>query len=222
VTSRLQELAQRRLVTRRPPDEERCELCAEPLDPGHRHLLDLETRRLLCACRACTILFDRSGAGGGHYRLVPDRCLVVDKLALDDAAWQGLEIPVEIAFFFHSSPAGRVVAFYPSPMGATESLLALGAWDDLVAANPVLAELEPDVEALLVNHTRGRREHWILPVDRCYELVGLVRTQWRGFGGGDEVWASLDGFFDRLRETARHVTNDGKEAMWRSSSASPT
>jgi hypothetical protein len=102
-----------------------------------------------------------------------------------------------MAFFFHSSAAGRVVAFYPSPVGATESLLNVDAWDDRV-----LTELEPDVEALLVNRTRGRRECWIVPVDRCYELVGLVRTHWKGFGGGAEVWEALDGFFDRLRKEA--------------------
>ena len=199
MSSRLQELARGRARKAAPPEEERCELCAEPISPEHRHLLDLETRRLLCACRACTILFDRSGAGGGHYRLVPDRVVALD-VELDDQTWQSFGIPVEMAFFFHSSAAGRVVAFYPSPLGATESLLDLDAWDDRV-----LAQLEPDVEALLANRTRGRRECWIVPVDRCYELVGLVRTHWKGFGGGDEVWEALDGFFDRLR----------KEATWR-------
>jgi Family of unknown function (DUF5947) len=189
-------------------EEERCELCAEPIAAQHRHLLDLESRRLLCACRACSILFDRSGAGGGHYRLIPDRVVAVEEAGLDDVTWQGFGIPVEMAFFFHSSAAERVVAFYPSPLGATESLLDLDAWD-----GAVLAELEPDVEALLVNRTRGRRECWIVPVDRCYELVGLVRTHWKGFGGGEEVWQALDGFFDRLR----------KEATWQGSrSASRT
>ena len=201
MSSRLQELARARERPQPATEEERCDLCAEPIPPEHRHLLDLESRRLLCACRACTILFDRSGAGGGHYRLIPDRVVALDGVGLD-------EIPVEMAFFFHSSAAGRVVAFYPSPLGATESLLDLDAWDDRV-----LTELEPDVEALLVNRTRGRREHWIVPVDRCYELVGLVRTHWKGFGGGEEVWAALDGFFDRLR----------KEATWQGSrSASRT
>ena len=182
---------------------EHCDLCAEPIAPTHRHLLDLESRRLLCACRACTILFDHAGAGGGHYRLLPDRVRLLDGFDLDDAAWLAFEIPVGMAFFFHSSAAGRVVAFYPSPLGATESLLQLDAWDDLVAANPVLAELEPEVEALLVNRSQGKREHWLLPVDRCYELVGIVRTQWKGFGGGDEVWSALDDFFDKLRKEAK-------------------
>jgi hypothetical protein len=212
VPSRLADLAQRR--ERRAAAEEQCELCAEPLAAQHRHLLDLETRRLLCACRACTILFDRSGAGGGHYRLVPDRVAAVTDLELDDATWRSFDIPVDLAFFFESSAAGRVVAFYPSPLGATESLLDLEAWADLAAENPVVTELEPDVEALFVNRTRGRREHWILPVDRCYELVGLVRTHWRGFGGGDALWTELDGFFARLRQSARPVTRDGKEATW--------
>ena len=197
MTSRLQELARARERPQPPAKEERCELCAEPLPPEHRHLLDLESRRLLCACRACTILFDRSGAGGGHYRLIPDRVVALDDVELDDAAWQSFGIPVEMAFFFHSSAAGRVVAFYPSPLGATESLLDLDAWDE-----QVLAELEPDVEALLVNRTRGRRECWIVPVDRCYELVGLVRTHWSGFTGGEEVWQALDEFFERLRKEA--------------------
>jgi hypothetical protein len=213
--SRLAELARRR-----PSDnvsqgvEEQCELCAEPLQDRHRHLLDLESRRLLCACRACSILFDRSGAGGGHYRLVPDRARLVADLDLDDVTWAGFGIPVEMAFFFHSSAAGRVVAFYPSPLGATESLLDLEAWDEVVTANPVLRELEPDVEALFVNRTQGKREFWVLPVDRCYELVGLVRTHWKGFGGGGEVWRALDEFFDRVRARARAVTKTGKEVEW--------
>src|SRR5205085_11246764 len=111
--------------------------------------------------RPCTILFDSSGAGGRHYRLVPDSVRVVEDFDLEDVTWQALEIPVEMAFFFESSAAGRVVAFYPSPLGATESLLELGAWNDLVAANPVLERLEPDVEALPVNRARGKREYWI-------------------------------------------------------------
>jgi Family of unknown function (DUF5947) len=202
--------------------EEQCDLCSESVPPGHRHLLELDSRRLLCACRACSILFDRSGAGGGHYRLVPDRCRFVPDFDLDDAFWRSLGIPVEMAFFFNSSAAGRVVAFYPSPLGATESLLSIDAWDELAERNSVLSELEPDVEALLVNRTGGAREHWLLPVDRCYELVGLMKTRWKGFRGGTEVWEALDEFFDGIRRSAKTVTREGKEATWDSRSASPT
>lgn len=185
--------------------EERCDLCGEPVAPGHRHLVDLDARRLLCACRACTVLFERPGAGGRRLRLVPTRRERLDGFALDDGAWARLRIPVEMAFFFHSSAAGRVVALYPSPLGATESLLGLESWDELADANPVLRELEPDVEALLVCRARGMREHWRVPIDDCYELVGLIRSRWKGFGGGDDVWRAIARFFEDLprREAAR-------------------
>jgi Family of unknown function (DUF5947) len=177
---------------------EACELCGEPVPVRHRHLIDVHDRRLLCACRPCSILFDHRGAGGGHYRLLPERSRYLTGFDLDDRLWQGFGIPVDLAFFFHSSATDRLVAFYPAPAGATESLLELDVWDELVERNPVLDELEPDVEALLVNRTRGARDHWLVPVDRCYELVGLIRLHWRGLGGGEQVRAELDRFFDRL------------------------
>jgi hypothetical protein len=212
--SRLRELATRpaRAPERAPDVEEQCELCSETISPRHRHLLDVRERRLLCACQACSILFDHSGAGGGHYRLLPDRSYYVEDFELDDLVWQGFRIPVELAFFFYSSAAGRMTAFYPAPVGATESLLELETWEELAARNPVLGQLEPDVEALLVNRTRGAREHWLVPVDRCYALVGVIRTHWRGFGGGAEVWEEVDGFFAELRRGAKIVTKLGKEA----------
>ena len=196
--TRLRELAQRSAGV---PEafEERCDLCGDLVMPQHRHMIDVNDRRLLCACRPCTILFDHPGAGGGHFRLLPDRLLYLDDFALDDMMWQSFRIPVDLAFFFHSTPAGRVVAFYPAPAGATESLLELEAWEHLTMANPVLEHLEPDVEALLIDRTRGARDHWLVPVDRCYELVGLIRTYWKGFGGGPVIWEQIDAFFDRLR-----------------------
>lgn len=208
----------RELAARRPPPgpeapEERCDLCGDILVPQHRHLIDVHDRRLLCACRPCTILFDHRGAGGGHFRLVPDRTRYLADFVLDDQMWLSFRIPVDLAFFFHSTRADRVVAFYPAPAGATESLLELDAWEQVSAANPVLERLEPDVEALLVDRTRDARDHWLVPVDRCYELVGLIRTYWKGFGGGPEVWEQIEAFFDRLRRESKPVTNDGKEAV---------
>lgn len=210
MASRLARLAQGTAVREpapgAPPAEaERCDMCAAPVPPGHRHLVDLHDRRLLCACRACALLFDSRAAGGGHLRLVPTRRRRLDGFVLDGALWDRLRIPVDMAFFFHSTPAERVSAFYPSPAGPTECLLELEAWTELEAANPVLAEMEPDVEALLVSRARDMREHWLVPIDDCYELVGLIRSRWRGFGGGEEVWAAIEGFFDDLptREETR-------------------
>ena len=82
---------------------------------------------------------------------MPDRRLTIADFAMDDVAWEELRLPVEMAFFFHNSAEGRVMAYYPSPMGPTESLLELDAWSALEEANPVLRTMAPDVEALLVN-----------------------------------------------------------------------
>ena len=208
--TRLAALARRSTVEREAA-QERCELCGAAIPAEHRHLLDVARRELMCACRPCSILFASKAAGAGHYRLVGDRRLRVDDLELDDAAWEELRLPVEMAFFFRSSAAGRVQAFYPSPMGPTESLLELRAWEELESANPVLGEMEPDVEALLVNRVRGARGHWIVPIDDCYALVGLIRTRWRGLTGGAEVWGEIARFFDELDRRARPASrNDGR------------
>jgi Family of unknown function (DUF5947) len=199
---RLRRLAQRS-ASERPSEGERCELCGEPIASDHRHLLDLRGRELMCACRACSMLFDRSAAGGGHFRLVPDRRLRLVDFELPDLAWEQLRLPVDIAFFFRSSEHERMMAFYPSPMGATESLLPLDAWSAVEHDNAVLSEMEPDVEALLVNRARGARRHWIVPIDDCYALVGLIRTRWKGLSGGKEVWQELDRFFDELDRKSR-------------------
>jgi hypothetical protein len=181
---------------------ERCDVCGEPIAPRHRHLADLERHRLLCACHACRILFDRTAAGGGHFRLIPERARALPGFALDDAAWAALRVPVDMAFFFASTPAGRVVALYPGPMGATESLLPLDAWSDLMAANPVLGAMEPDVETLLVHRAGGARDHFVVPIDQAYRLVGTIRASWKGLGGGNRVWREIAEFFDQLREEA--------------------
>jgi hypothetical protein len=114
-----------------------------------------------------------------------------------------------MAFFFYSVPADRVVAFYPSPMGPTESLLKLKTWEELETHNPVLKGMERDVEALLVNRARGAREHFLVPMDECYSLVGLIRTHWRGFTGGQEVWEKIERFFEELRERSKTVGREG-------------
>ena len=112
-----------------------------------------------------------------------------------------------VAFFLRNSELGRVAAFYPGPAGATESLLALETWDDVVAAHPALGTLEPDVEALLVRAgpagggAAGAR-CFLVPVDACYELVGRLRLLWRGFDGGQEARAALDAYFARVEERA--------------------
>jgi hypothetical protein len=138
----------------------------------------------------------------GRYRLVPEEIRVLDDFRLSDAEWDALGIPIGLAFFFFSTPEGRILALYPGPAGPTESLLTLDAWTGLVARNPFLADLEPDVEALLVNRVNGANEYYVMPIDRCYALVGLIRTHWQGIAGGEEVWEAIGSFFASLREPA--------------------
>ena len=189
--------------------QEHCELCGEPIPPVHRHLLEVSTREMLCVCRPCSILFDREAASEGRYRLIPDRHLFLEDFEMSDAQWESLRVPVDMAFFFYSTPAERVVAYYPSPMGPTESLLKLSAWEELARCNPVLEEMQRDVEALLINRVRGAREHFLVPMDECYSLVGLIRMNWRGLSGGREVWEEITRFFEQLRERSKTVRREG-------------
>jgi hypothetical protein len=192
----------RRLAAQR-QDVEQCDFCSAPLREGHRHLLEPAHRQLVCACDPCSILF--SGHSDRRYKMVPDRILHLAAFEMPDELWDSLLVPVNMAFFFRSTPEERVVALYPSPAGATESLLGLEAWEELEAANPILREMEPDVEALLVNRVGNVRAYYLVSIDRCYELVGLIRSGWRGLSGGTEVWRTIDGFFKDVQARAKRV-----------------
>ena len=181
---------------------ERCELCREVLTDRHGHLVDTDKRSLACACRACYLLFTQEGAGGGRYRAVPERIGHDPSRPLSDADWNELQIPVAMAFFFYNSAIGRVVAGYPSPAGPTECELDLEAWDRIAAEHPLLGEMAPDVEAILVNRTELGNEVFLIPIDMCYALVGELRMYWTGFDGGAEVRTALARFMTGLRHRA--------------------
>jgi hypothetical protein len=191
-----------------PSAQERCEMCAEDIGAQHQHVVDLVGRGLMCTCRPCYLLFTAEGAEL-RYRAVPDRYLSFPGFRLFAGQWDELEIPVGLAFFFTNSVLARTVAFYPGPAGATESELPLGAWDRVVEANPALRSLAPDVEALLVRmpeRDAGDPVSYLVPIDRCYELVGSLRMAWRGFDGGQEARELLEAFFADLaaRSTPAH------------------
>jgi hypothetical protein len=203
--------ALRRITRTRPAPVagERCEMCAEPIADQHQHVVNLDSRALMCTCRGCYLLFAVDGAEQ-RYRAVPDRYLAFPDFSLGPGQWDELEIPVSLAFLFRNSLQERTIAFYPSPAGATESELSLAAWTAVVAANPQLALLEPDVEALLIRAPdRGRGTEGddftchIVPIDACYELVGQLRRLWRGFDGGQEAHQAMDAFFATVSTRSR-------------------
>jgi hypothetical protein len=175
---------------------ERCELCSVSLPPQHRHLLETASRKIVCACDPCALRFQN--VIGGRFKLVPRDTRVLPDFQISDQEWEALALPIHLAFFFYSTPAAKMTAMYPSPAGATESLLPLTAWETLAAKNSALSEMLPDVEALLANRVGDTRAYFIAPIDKCYELVGTIRKYWKGLSGGEEVWREIDKFFIRL------------------------
>jgi len=196
----------RRIVSERPARVvgERCEMCAEPITDDHPHVVDLESRALMCTCRGCYLLFTAEDAKL-RYRAVPDRYLSFPDVTLDAREYDELEIPVGLAFLFNSSVLDRTVAFYPGPAGATESELPLEAWARVAEANPQLALLRADVEALLLRGTDRGSEFscHLVPIDACYALVGQLRQLWRGFDGGAEAHQAMDDFFAEMAARSR-------------------
>jgi hypothetical protein len=205
--------AKLRQFARKRPAAERCEMCSRELVAEHEHLVEPASHKLICSCGACAILFD--GRSGSKFKRVPRSVLFLQDFQMKESQWESLMVPIEMAFFFNSSPHGRVIALYPSPAGPIESLLPLDTWNDITQVNPVLHKMDADVVALLANRVgaaRGSRpaEYYLVPIDECYKLVGLIRTHWRGLSGGTEVWRELAEFFGGLKKRAgalREVSN---------------
>ncbi len=190
----------RKFARPRPPTE-RCELCGSALASEHPHLLEPASRQLRCSCDACAILF--SGQQDARFRRVSPCAEALLDFHLSDAQWDDLHLPINLAFFVRSSAAGRVQAFFPSPAGATESLLTFEAWGDLETENPVLRDLEPDIYALLIHRLGDSREYYRVSIDECYKLVGLIRIHWHGLSGGAAVWDEIARYFIDLKKRAR-------------------
>lgn len=181
---------------------ERCDLCSLELAPEHQHLLSMENRQISCACDACAILFSDNTK---RFRRVPRRGLFLPDFQLTDEQWNALMLPIQLAFFFYDTPTGKIVALYPSPAGAMESLLTFDAWQEISAENQVLQKMETDVEALLVNRVGDKREYFIAPIDECYKLVGIIRANWHGFSGGTDAWGKINDFFADLKMRSRTI-----------------
>ncbi|MDX6718370.1 MAG: hypothetical protein QOJ63_624 [Solirubrobacteraceae bacterium] len=177
---------------------EKCEVCGSSLSEDHRHLLELGERRILCACEPCIAM--RSGVD--NYCPVGTRTLWLDDFDFPDELWAAFQLPIGLAFFLRSTGTNTVVALYPSPAGATESELHLESWEALVARNPILEQLDSDGEALVVNRMTDPPEHAIVPIDECYRLVGLIKSNWTGISGGNAISDAVPLFFQHVRRKA--------------------
>jgi hypothetical protein len=191
---------------RRSARQERCELCGTPVAARHCHVVDTGRRGLLCSCRACFLLFTRCPAGEAQtgearYRAVPERYLWDPQRLVARLDWRGLEIPARFAFFVHCGT--RVAAFQPGPAGAAETALPLGLWAELAAAHPLLATAEPDVEAIVFRGRAFGTDCFLVPVDVCYRLAGVVRRYWTGGDGGPEMHERVGELFAEIEQRAR-------------------
>ncbi|HET9721398.1 MAG TPA: DUF5947 family protein [Solirubrobacteraceae bacterium] len=178
---------------------ERCDLCHVAIGAEHRHLLQLTERRILCACEPCWAM----RAGDEDLRPTGQRTLWLEGFDLPEEVWADLRIPIGLAFFMVSSVTACVVAMYPSPAGATESELHFDTWRAVAERNPVLEAMEADIEGLIVNRIAEPPVYAIAPIDRCYELTGLIKASWEGISGGASVVDAVGGFFSTLREEAK-------------------
>ncbi len=176
------------------PGTEHCDLCGLVIPADHRHLLALSDRAIVCSCEACWAM--RSGEG--DYRPVGNRTLWLADMEIPDDLWASFQIPIGLAFFMHSTVTACVVAMYPSPAGATESELHFESWTRMLELNPVLADLEPDVEGLIVNRLAEPPIYVIAPIDRCYALTGTIKLAWEGISGGGAVEEAVARFFEEL------------------------
>jgi hypothetical protein len=195
-------LAALKRFARARPEIERCELCGAGLAPEHPHLLESHSRQITCSCDACAILF--CGQNHAKFLRIPRRILQLECFGFDDLAWEAMLLPINLACFLRQTD-GRTTVFYPSPAGAMSSLIDLPQWDDLFASEPALVSLEPEVEALLVNRIGKQSIHFVVPIDECYRLVGLIRTKWRGLSGGPDVWQAVADFFTNLERRATRI-----------------
>ena len=195
-----------RKIASPPPEEvvELCNFCGTKLSPDHRHLVDLSAMKFMCTCEMCMITMAESST----YKPLPQRSVELKDFQMSDQLWSDFLIPVNMTFFVMSSVRNGAVAYYPAPSGATESKLKIESWNQLVELNPILNDLTPDLEALLVNRLDNEGKYYIIPIDECYKLIGMIRTTWKGIFGGREVNDVIRQFFIDLKAKSEYAQSE--------------
>jgi hypothetical protein len=168
--------ALKRFVRREEPAAH-CDLCAASLRDEHDHLVEPETRSLVCACRPCALLFPEGP--GARYRRIRSRAVRVPGLHFDDAALAALGVPVRLAILCPSQVHDAVFALFPNAAGATEATIPMVEWSAAVVAHPVLAPVTivPDAEALIIDQMSGRSRCFVASLDVCHHFIGLLRAR---------------------------------------------
>ena len=181
-----------------PVPEETCEICGVGIPARHGHVADTHDHRLLCVCRPCHLLFAPDGAGGARFRGVGDTVRHLDDLVLDEADWDGLQIPVDLAFFFRHSDEDASTRSTPDRVAPPSPRSTSPPGPPCSTPTRRSPAMMPDVEAVLLRHLDPGFSAHVTPIDVCYELVGIVREHWEGLHGGDDVWQRIAAFFEEL------------------------
>jgi Family of unknown function (DUF5947) len=176
---------------------EECQLCAQVLTGEHEHLLEVEARRLHCACLSCARALGHDPCPrAARYLRVQRRAARLSGVLIDDARWAELRVPVGLAFFTTRSRTGEVIATFPGRSGIIESFVPLKAWSALEQQFPVLKGVQPDVEALLVRRTSRHHDYFQVSADLCFELAELLRGVASTASSGE--LRVVQRFFERL------------------------
>jgi hypothetical protein len=168
-----QTLAALRRFAQARPVEERCELCAASIGEPHEHLYEPVKRTLMCACKACGLLFPETGEAS-YRRLVtrtPTRCAV----AFEERDWALLDLPVRLAFLMPSQVHARLFVSFPNARGATESQLPLDRWNQLCGRHPALASLLPELDVLALDARQAPMRSAWMSVDLYLGMLGRLR-----------------------------------------------
>ena len=108
-----------RRIRRAPPAAgpgERCEMCAEPIADEHAHVVNVESRALLCTCRACYAAVHAADARAAS--TAPCRTATCAPSATARRAiWDELQIPVGSRSSSTTRALGRIVGVLPEPGG---------------------------------------------------------------------------------------------------------
>ena len=181
-------------------------MCAEPIGEEHQHVVDLESRGLMCTCRACYLLFTARATPQLRYRAVPDRYLSFPDLAFGAGQWDELRDP---------GRAGVLLPQLRARTGRSRSTRARPA-----PPSPSCRwGLGPDRRRpTRAGHARARRRgaagprarptasgRRVLPgADRRLLRAGRAAADvWRGFDGGQEARAAIDAFFADVAARSR-------------------
>ena len=194
----------RRFAKARVPVE-RCDLCGVEVAPMHDHLIDpvraparLRLWRLRGALQRAGRHQVQAGAPArdGARRAHHQRCPVGGAPAADRPG---------LLLRQHAAGAGGGVL--PEP--GRRHRVAAGARDlggDPARAPGPRATCSPTFRRCSSTGSGAARRPtvcYLVPIDQCFRLVGIIRMHWKGFTGGTAVWEEIDRFFADLGRMAR-------------------